>query len=414
LAAKVWVGIRSRAKYLRRLSVVFAVELRLKIVTELYMREMSPKQFHAEFGGGSISRVTHNFEKLAEHDWLRYIRSEGPGGKRRGAKEHFYRATELAFCDADTWAMLPYSIRVAFSWNAFKQIAQRLREAMEGATFDARPDRHLTGTQLLLDQLGWERVIDAVSVEFVSQFEEQEDARRRALHSGEELIRASSILVVFESPTKKRGRTGPRLVENRHEPLVPFPVRLSKVFADDVCLQIIAEANQRKVSAPLFHAEVGGESVEAVRRRFKMLEQIGWLKLVDQKTGGRRRSAIELFYRAAGPAILKDEGPWAEVADSLRRTSAWRTFELLMEQVKEAMVAGTFDGREDRCLAWSILSLDQQGWEKVTVSVEALLVTLYAEQEQAKARMKKSGEKPIIATAALAAFESPLESVKEP
>jgi hypothetical protein len=45
VAAKIWTGIRSRAEHLRRLSVVFAVELRLKIVTELYMREMSPKQF---------------------------------------------------------------------------------------------------------------------------------------------------------------------------------------------------------------------------------------------------------------------------------------------------------------------------------------------------------------------------------
>lgn len=77
MVAKVWVGIKSRAAHLRRLSVVFAIELRLKIVTELYMREMSPKQFHEEFGGGTLSRVTHNFEKLAEHGWLRYIRSEG-------------------------------------------------------------------------------------------------------------------------------------------------------------------------------------------------------------------------------------------------------------------------------------------------------------------------------------------------
>jgi len=414
LAAKVWVGIRSRAKYLRRLSVVFAVELRLKIVTELYMREMSPKQFHSEFGGGSISRVTHNFEKLAENGWLRYIRSEGPGGRRRGATEHFYRATELAFCDADTWAMLPYSIRVAFSWNAFKQIAQRLREAMEAATFEARPDRHLTGTRLLLDQLGWERMIDAMSAEFVSQFEEQEDARRRASHSGEKLIRASSVLVAFESPTSHSERTGPSLVENSYEPLVPFPVRLSKVFADEVCLQIVEEANLREISAPLFHAEVGGDSVESVRRRFKMLEQIGWLKQVSQRTAGRRRSAIELFYKAAGPAILKEDGPWANVPDSFRRTSGWATFERLMEQAREAMVAGTFDAREDRCLAWSILALDQQGWEKVTASVKALLALVLREQGLAKARIEKSGERPLVVTVALAAFESPRDSVKEP
>jgi hypothetical protein len=80
MAAKVWTGLKTRREYLRRLSVVFAVELRQKIVTELYMREMSPKQFHGEFGGGSLSRVTKNFERLAETGWLRCVRTEGPGG----------------------------------------------------------------------------------------------------------------------------------------------------------------------------------------------------------------------------------------------------------------------------------------------------------------------------------------------
>ena len=80
MTAKIWTGLESRGAYLRRLSVVYAVELRQKIVTELYMREMSPKQFHAEFGGGSLSRVTKNFERLEQTGWLRRVRTEGPGG----------------------------------------------------------------------------------------------------------------------------------------------------------------------------------------------------------------------------------------------------------------------------------------------------------------------------------------------
>lgn len=413
MAAKVWIGIRTRAQFLRRLSVVFAVELRLKIVTELYMREMSPKGFYEEFGGGSIPRVDKNFKRLSSEGWLRYVRS-APGKNGRGV-EHFYRATELAFCDADTWAMLPYSIRVAFSWNAFKQIAQRLREAIEASTFDARPDRHLTNTQLMLDQQGWERSVDAVSNEFVAQFEEQEDSRRRVSHSGEELIRASSVLMLFESPRSADGHTGPPpLVENCREPLVPFPLRLSKVFADPVCIQIVQEANKRPISAPVFHAEFGGDTIEGIRRRFKKLAEIGWLRVVERKTGGRRRSAVELFYRATGPAILKEHGPWTGATDFLRETSGWTIFERLTGQVKEAMVTGTFDGREDRVLAWSILALDQQGWGKVTASVETLLTFLLKEQERAKARMARSGEEPILVTIVLGAFESPLDSVKEP
>jgi hypothetical protein len=92
----------------------------------------------------------------------------------------------------------------------------------------------------------------------------------------------------------------------------------------------------------------------------------------------------------------------------------WKTFEDLFIQVKDAMVAGTFDAREDRYLAWSLLRLDQKGWEKVTAGNQTLLAFALSEQERAKARMKKSGEKPVAMTVALGAFESPPESVKEP
>jgi hypothetical protein len=409
VAAKIWIGIRSRAAHLRRLSVVFASELRLKIVTELYMREMSPKQFREEFGGGSISRIDKNFKVLAEHGWLRYIRSApGKGGK---GVEHFYRATELAFCDQETWALLPYSIRVAFSWNSFKQIAARLREAMEAEVFD--PSRNLASTTLLLDQLGWDRVIEAVSTQFVLLFEEQTDAGLRIHHSGEQPIRASVVQIAFESPRQGTGRVGPTLVHSR-EPMVPFPVRLSKVFADEVCMQIIEEANRREISAPLFHAEFGGDSVEGIRRRFKKLAEIGWLKQVGKKTGGRRRSAVEKFYRAAGPAIFDDHnGPWADVPDAIGRTDSWKAFERLSAQVKEAMKVGTFDARDDGCLAWSIIQLDRQGWDKLTAELDTLLAFVFEEQDRAEARIERSGEKPIAMTVALSAFESPKEAEKE-
>lgn len=414
MAAKIAVGVRSRRTHLRRLSVVFAIEIRLKIVTELYMREMSPKQFHEEFGGGSLSRVTKNFERLEEHGWLRYIRSEGPGGKRRGGTEHFYRATELAFFDAETWALVPYSIRVASTWSIFKMIAPRLREAMEASSLEAQRNRNLTCTPLLLDQIGWERVIEAIDARFVSQFEEQEDARRRASRSGEELIREDVFLIGFESPAQVDGRTVPSLVESHKEPLIPFAERLSPVLADEVCLQIIAELNLRDMSVTQFHREFGGDaSVGAIRRRFKRLEKNGWLKKVHEETGGKRRGATEHFYRATGPAIV-DNCSWVDVPDSLKKTSSWKTFEHFSGKVIEAMKAGTFDARTDRYLTWSLLSLDQQGQEKVLVGIDALVAFIAGEQEHAKDRMAKSREKPMVMTVALSALEAPKGSTKAP
>lgn len=414
---RVWIGIRERVEHLRRLAVVFAVPIRLKIVTELYQRQMSPTQFYEEFGGGSSSRVWKQFERLRKTDWLRLMWTEDPGGKRHGGKESIYRATELAFCDRETWIELPYSLRVTVSWNGFKEIAEQLRGAMEALTFQARPEHRLTATRLFLDREGWMRVADAASEEFAAQYEEQEDARRRVERTGEELFRIGSLLLAFELPVAEGTCVGPELVPGNGL-MVPFTVRLSKVFEDETCLQIMDDANRGDISIPGFYRKYGkrfGLTEPAIRRRFKKLVKYGWLKVVGHKTGGSRRGGMEHFYRATGPAIYDEDkkGPWANVPDTLGESDDWRAFLNLSDWVKAAMAAGTMIAHDETCLAWSILNLDQTGWERLVASLERLHAFVLTEQELAKTRLAKSGEEPMAIVVGLGAFETP-EPVKEP
>jgi hypothetical protein len=409
---RVWIGVRERVEHLRRLAVVFAVPIRLKIVTELYQREMSPTQFYEEFGGGSVARVAQHFERLRETGWLRHLRNEGPGGARRGGVETIYRATELAFCDRPTWVALPHSLRVAVSWNGFKEIAEQCRRAMEELTFQARPDHRLSGKRLLMDQEGWTRVADAVAQEFAEQYEEQEDARRRADRTGEEVFRIGSLLLAFELPIKDGFHFGPALVEGE-ELMIPFPVRVSKVFEDEVCLQIVDEANRGRISVPAFYEKYGkrfGLSKSMIRLRFAKLVQYGWLKVVGYESGGKRRGGTEKFYAATGPAVYNEDerGPWAKVPDALAKSDDWKTFAQLSEWVKAATVAGMLTRHDETCLAWSILHLDQRGWERVVASLERLHAFVLREQELAEVRLRKSGGDDAIAmVVALGAFETP-------
>jgi hypothetical protein len=406
---KLAIGIKSRER-LRRLADVFAVELRLRIVTALYNRPMSAKQFFNEFGGGSSTRVNQNFERLAKTGWLRLVHTEGPGGARRGGVECFYRSTELAFFDAESWALVPYSMRVASSWSLFKQIAKRLRQALEVTSQRGRK-RDLSCVDLLLDQVGWEHVIDAVNAQFVCIFEEQEDAQLRASDSGEELISVDVLLIAFESPIG-HGQIDPSLVEIDKEPLIPFPERLAPVLADDVCMQIVSELNRREMSVTQFHREFGG-AFGGIRSRFKRLERVGWLKKVNEQTGGSRRGTSEHFYLATRPAMVSDDA-WQNPPDSLKAKRSWATFHRFCETVLKAMREGTFDARVDRSVTLSFLNLDQRGWANVIAGIESLEAFILEEQESAKARMKKSGEKPLAATVGLAAFETPGELAKEP
>lgn len=412
---KVWIGVRKHLEHLQRLSVVYAIPLRLKIVTELYQREMSPKQFFEEFGGGDASRVAKHFERLRETGWLRLVRTAGPGGRRRGGVEMIHRATELAFCDRETWAVLPYSIRVTVTWNASKEIARHLREAIEAHVFQARADRHLSGTRVLLDQQGHERVADAVAVEFGGQYEEQEDARRRTDHTGEELFGVGSLLLGFELPPDDGDLPdGPELVPSK-APLTPVPVRLSKAFADGLCMQIVDEANLAPISTSIFFAKYGEQlkgtvrhRKDMIRRRLKKMEKAGWLAEVGQQTGGHRRGGREKLYRATGPALYDEEenAPWTDAPEELTDTADWATFLQVSEWAKTAMVAGTLNRRDDTTIAWSILRLDRQGWERVGASLKKLLALAREEEKLARARMRASGETPTPMVVALGLFET--------
>jgi Trp operon repressor len=405
-----------------RVAVVFADQLRLKIVTELNRREMSAKEFFEKFGGGSVSRVFRHFGRLEEYGWLEQV-GAATGGRRRSAVERFYRATSPAVFDNRSWSEVPDSIKGIFSRHIFEQLAERITAAMEAGTFDARSNRHFTWTPISVDQLGWEKVIAKTDALFEYLFEEQKSANRRMAESGEEPISTTVALAVFESPNGTqtyKGDTQRISIDRRAVPsggrdrsYAPLELRLSKVFDSSLRLKIVTELNKREMSASEFFRKFGGRSVSNVFGHFKKLKKYGWLEEVRTATGGRRRGAVERFYRATAPAIF-DNRSWSEVPDSIKGIYSWHIFEQLAECVTAAMEANTFDARSDRHFTWTPVSLDRLGWEKVIAKTDALFEYLFEEQESANRRMAKSGETPIPTTVALAVFESPKDSSRAP
>lgn len=413
MAARLSIGTDARER-LRRLAVVFAVELRMRIVVELYMREMSAPQFHREFGGGTPARISQNFASLTKKNWLRLVSKEGPGGRRKGGVEHFYRATELPFMDAESWALLPYSVRVTSSWNMYTQIIPRLQRNLEAWTMESCHKRDLSCSEFLLDEEGWKRAIAALDGEFVGLIEEQEDARRRSRLSGERRIRVDVFLIAFQSPDAWTQPTaGDLLLGHSAEPLISFPERLAPILEDDMRLEIVSELNKRELSVTQFHREFGGANKLSVTRRFRGLEKSAWVAKGKRKTGGMRRGSREQFYRATRPRIYGDDSH-SDIPSTLRGAEGWYSFERLCASLKEAMTSGTFDARPDRYFAWSLISLDRQGLESVIAGIESVATLISQEQEKAKQRMARSGEKPITLTLGLAAFEALKETIKAP
>lgn len=194
---------------------------------------------------------------------------------------------------------------------------------------------------------------------------------------------------------------------------VPYTLRLAKLMADELRIKIVMELNAREMSPKGFHDEFGGGSIARVSRAFDLLAEFGWLFQTRTETGGRRRGAVEHFYRATQPVVFYDD-MWVPLPKSMREMISGGVFEELVKRVKEAMEAGTIDARADRHFSWSPFRLDQQGWDNALARINAVFHFLFEEQEEANARMAESGEEPIPMTVALAAFESPKETKKQP
>jgi hypothetical protein len=184
--------------YYRRMAKVLADPLRIKIVVELNMREMSPKEFFDEFGGGSLSRVAEAFKVLAEYGWIHMTRT-ATGGSRRSAIEHFYRATQPIMFD-ESWPDLPPPIKGVFTNFVFTSLISRVKDAMEAKTIDARGDRHASWMPGRVDQQGWETIIGWTDALFYRIRHELDEASERLAESGEEPISMTVALAAFESP----------------------------------------------------------------------------------------------------------------------------------------------------------------------------------------------------------------------
>jgi hypothetical protein len=383
---------------------VYAHPIRLKIVTELYKREMSATRFYESFGGGVSKNAVHwHFRQLVAHGWLRKVRTEKRQGGR-GRPQDVYRATELAVLGPDAWKELPLSIRSAFTERTLEQLREQVEAAFADETLDSRSDRHLSWVPLNLEPDCLAEQFKAMTSCFEAILEEQANAKVRLEASGEEPVLMTVALAGFESPRPDfEGSDTHRASQEFAEPAVPslteMPalMRLAKVFVDPLNLKILTALNLETLSPTQLAVRFESPSVSSIDRRCKLLTELGWIFKVAEKTGGGRRGATENFYAAARPAVF-DAEHWEGLSPVARRSASGTTFRQFWERVAEALSAGTFDASIDRHLSWCSLLVDQEGWNRVIGLLEELFEALMA--------VRRNGAT-AVGTFFLAGFESP-------
>ena len=177
----------------QRLVKALAHPLRVEILTILNERMASPNELSKELEEG-LSQVSYHVKVLKDFECIEMVKTE----PRRGAVEHYYRATERAFISDRDWQSLPASIKPGVSSSALKMIIDDVVGAIQGGTFNARDDVHMSWTPGVVDEQGWTESTELVEETLKQVIAIQAASAKRLAKSGEEGIPATAVLMNFE------------------------------------------------------------------------------------------------------------------------------------------------------------------------------------------------------------------------
>jgi DNA-binding transcriptional ArsR family regulator len=188
--------------------VVFVVKhpIRVDALAILNEREASPSEIARQIGE-DLKKVGNHVKALYDHGCIERVRTE----KKRGAFEHFYRASLRPHIGDDEWAHLSPEARHEISALVFQAVVAEALAAFRTGTFDIRLDRHLSWRAMKLDEEGWAELMEELK-ESLRRIEEiATRADERLCRSGESGFPAIAAALGFERSMPGRSR-GPQLV----------------------------------------------------------------------------------------------------------------------------------------------------------------------------------------------------------
>jgi DNA-binding transcriptional ArsR family regulator len=132
-----------------RLAKAFSHRLRLRILQHLTEHGVASPSELADALAEPLGNVSYHVRILHALDCLELVRTE----PRRGALEHFYRATVSPWLSEDQWAQLPATFRRQTLARTLSAILEAASTAGREGGFDG-PEAHVSRVALTLDQRG--------------------------------------------------------------------------------------------------------------------------------------------------------------------------------------------------------------------------------------------------------------------
>lgn len=175
-----------------------------------------------------------------------------------------------------------------------------------------------------------------------------------------------------------------------------------KAFTDRLRVRIMG-VGMKHLTSPSEFARETGEDLSRVSYHFRVLRNKGYLELVEEVP---IRGSVRHMYKATRRALVKD-AEWRLYNAAAKAGFRTATLQDFVAVAAEAILAGTFDAKDDSNFSWKATWLDEQGW----IDLVRIMKRAYDEVmdlEPASAQRAADIGAPLFPVVfAIAGFESP-------
>lgn len=151
--------------------------LRYELLMKLEGRTASPNELSKEVKA-SVGTVSYHVRLLERMGFVELVDQK----PRRGAVEHFFRATQRAWFSNQGWAHLPVAVRRSIAGATLSSISESIERAAAANAFDSA-DVHVSSTALELDGEGYAAVCDVLDATVQQVMDIQADCVSRGATS---------------------------------------------------------------------------------------------------------------------------------------------------------------------------------------------------------------------------------------
>lgn len=163
----------------RRLIKALCHPVREHILAVLNERIASAREIGEELGA-DVSSFYHHVEELEKLGCIERVATR----RRRGAKEHFFKARTSVFFDDVAWRQIPSTVKDDQAVGNLQLLFDDVVAAVKGETLNARDDRHVSWMPGFFDEQSWKEAVDLMNATMENLCSIREAAALRLTESG--------------------------------------------------------------------------------------------------------------------------------------------------------------------------------------------------------------------------------------